>query len=218
MCLKPTIQLKQIAWLAAPLLMMINGSVIFAVQLTYNVTAIFYEPDTQPNNTIFMGSFIYNTTTQSLTGLKGTLSEAMTGDGIDPATQTLVPLNYQLSSVSDGQGGQLISTFALNTVNVFQGAGFATGGTRYYGYVSKQSTWNAAIANAYVTINVNQSNPLIPLTGNQLNLLAYGDCTAGGMMGSYCMTGHAAGGTMLATPLSQTITLAPVTPKPGNTP
>ena len=207
--MKSSKNLKKIAIIAAPLLMIIDGSVAFSAQLTYKVTVIFYEPDTQPNNTVFTGSFVYNTTTHAISGLQGTLSEAMTGDGVDPSTQSLVPLNYQISSVGDGQGGQLISTFALNTPNVFQGGWFSTGGSRYYGYISKQSTWNAATANAYVTINVNLLNPLIPLTGNQINLLAYGDCTAKGMMGSYCMTGHAAGGTMLATPLSQTITLAP---------
>ncbi|MCX7108583.1 MAG: PEP-CTERM sorting domain-containing protein [Proteobacteria bacterium] len=196
-------ELKHLALLTAPFIM-VNVPVVYAAQLTYNVTAFFYEPDTQPNNTIFTGTFVYDTTTQAISGLKGTLSESMTGDGVDPATQTLVPLNYQLSSVSDGQGGQLVSAFALSTTNVFQGGGFATGGMKYFGY---PSAWNAATANAYVTINVNLSNPLIPLTGIQLNRLAYGDCTAEGMMGNTCMTGNAAGGTMGATPFSQTIAL-----------
>ena len=208
-------ELKRSALLATPFMIMVNVPVVYAAQLTYNVTAIFYEPDTQPNNTIFTGTFVYDTTTQAISGLKGTLSESMTGDGVDPATQTLVPLNYQLSSVSDGQGGQLISAFALNTTNVFQGGGFATGGMKYFGY---PAAWNAATANAYVTINVNLTNPLTPLTANPLALLAYGDCKGGGMMGKTCMTGHAGGGTMSATPFSQTITLAPVTPNSGNAP
>ena len=114
-------KLKRSALLATPFLIMVNFPVVYAAQLSYNVKAIFYEHDTKPNNTIFTGTFVYDTTTQAISGLKGTLSESMTGDGVDPATQTLVPLNYQLSSVSDGQGGQLVSAFALNNTNVFQG-------------------------------------------------------------------------------------------------
>lgn len=199
-------ELKHLALLAAAFLTMVNAPAAQAARLTYTVTAIFYEPDTQPNNTVFTGSFVYDTTTHAISGLHGTLSESMTGDGEDPATQTLVPLNYQLAAVSDGQGGQRVSAFALNTTNVFQGGGFATGGMKYFGY---PAAWNAATANAYVTIDVNLTNPLIPPTANQLALLAYGDCNEGGMMGNTCMTGHVGGGTMSATPLSQTVTLVP---------
>jgi hypothetical protein len=96
----------------------------------FKVTATFFEPDTQPNDTIFTGSFVLNSTQLQVTGLSGQLTESMTG----PPMVT-VPLAYQLSSVGDGQGGLLVSSFALNTTNVFAGGGFPTGSEGlYYGW------------------------------------------------------------------------------------
>ena len=120
---------------------------------------------------------------------------------------TAVALTYQLSSVSDGDGGELVSAFALDTTNVFQGGGFATGGTRYYGYPSATNPASGGVGNAYATIDIDLSNPANALTTAQLDLLVYGDCTIGGMMGSVCMTGKNGGGTMAAYPYSQTISV-----------
>jgi len=79
------------------------------VLTSYQIKATFFEPDTQPQDTIFTGSFTLNSTTLTVSGLSGLLTESMTG----PPMIT-VPLTYQLSSVSDGSAGLLVSSFALN--------------------------------------------------------------------------------------------------------
>jgi hypothetical protein len=170
------------------------------VMQTYNVVETFYEPMTQPNNTIFTGSFTFDSTTQTVSNLMGTLSEAMSG-----SPMTTVNLDYQLTSVSDGNGGLLVSAFALTNTNVFVGGGFTTGGTQTNG-----------TDNAYATIDVNLSNPTTMLTATQptiqLYQLSYADCTAGGLMGPTCMTGngYVVGGTMMATPSSEIISAVPL--------
>lgn len=167
----------------------------------YRVTTRFYEPDTQPNDTIFTGTFTLNTTTQTVSNLTGSLTESMTG----PPMVT-VPLVYQLSSVSDGNGGLLITTFALNTVNTYAEGGFAANSAGlYYGYPSAANPAAGGIGNSFVTIYVNPVNPTASLTQSQINLLSYGDCAAGGMMGDTCMTGYWGRGTMGGYPVAQTI-------------
>lgn len=162
---------------------------------TYNVTETFYEPMTQPDNTIFTGTFTFDSTTDTISGLTGSLTESMTG-----TPMATVPLSYQLSSVSDGQGGELVSVFALNNTNVFSGGGFASG---------KGIDVTYGNDNAYATIDVNVSNPTAALSSAQLNLLSYADCTSGGLMGGkYCMTGIAAGGSMMGVPQSEVVTQA----------
>ncbi len=183
-------------------LSLINVQLAQASLVNYKVEAVFYEPQTQPFNTVFTGSFLYNTTTQSITGLNGLLTQSMTGDGVDPSTMTTVPLLYQLASSSDGNGGLLVSAFANNNTKVFKAGGYATGGIQYW-----DKTHNINYQNAYVTINVKLGSTLTAPA--DLSKLAYGDCTAGGMMGNACMTGHVLGGTMDATPFSETIQAVP---------
>lgn len=168
----------------------------------YNVTATFYEPDTQPNNSIFTGSFTFNSTTSTVSNLKGSLTESMTG-----TPMATVPLVYQLSAVPDGLGGLLVTTFALNTTNTFSEGGFAPGSPGlYYGYPSAANPARGGAGNAYAMIDVNLANPTTALTFSQINKLAYADCTALGMMGDTCMTGYGGVGTMGGYPVSQTIT------------
>ena len=172
----------------------------------YNVVETFFEPMTQPNNTIFTGSFTYDSTNKAVSNLMGSLTEAMTMMG----PMTTVPLIDQLSSVPvtlGGVDGLLVTTFALNTTNTFNGGGFAPGGTQYYGL----STGTPDNDNAYAMIFVNTTDPTTPLAQAQINDLAYADCTAGGMMGSTCMTGTSVAGygtvgTMGGYPQSQVIT------------
>jgi hypothetical protein len=64
--------------------------------LTYDITATWYEPMTQPENSIFVGSFDYNPSTHAVTDLQGQLSEAMTGPGVNPYNPATGP------GVSDG--------------------------------------------------------------------------------------------------------------------
>jgi hypothetical protein len=183
---------------------------------SYNVHETFYEPDTQPRNSIFIGSFTLNSTTGTVSNLHGILSEAMTGNPIPYPGDTMIwlPLNYQLSSVPatlGGVDGLLVTTFKLPTTNTLWtgsgGDGWApgTGYGRYYGYPGANQ------GNAYARIFVNISNPTAALTQAQIDKLAYADCAPGGMMGGTCMTGTTVAGygtlgTMSGYPVSQTIT------------
>ncbi len=168
----------------------------------YSVVARFLEPATQPNDSIFTGTFTLNSTTGTVSGLKGSLTQSMVGPPM-----TLVPLTYQLSSVNDGAGGLLVTTFALNTTNVFSEGGFAPGSPGlYYGFPSAKNPAIGGVGNAYAMIYVNLADPLASLTAAQIGKLAYADCTALGMMGDVCMTGYVGIGTMGGYPFSQVIT------------
>jgi len=182
----------------------------------YNVLVTFYEPDTQPNNSIFVGSFTFDATTGIVSNLRGKLSEAMTG-GATPYphdTMTWLTLNNQLSSVPvslGGMNGLLVTTFRLDTTNTLS-TNPTYGGTDgwlpgsgmglYFGYPG------ADPGNAYVTIFVNTADPVAALGQPQIDKLAYADCTPGGIMGASCMTGttvagYGTVGTMSGYPVSQ---------------
>jgi hypothetical protein len=162
----------------------------------YDVVETFIEPECA-NNTLFEGSFTFDKQSRTVSNLWGTLTEAMF-DG-----PPRVVLSHQLSSqpVSlGGASGQLVATFALETTDTFAEGGFAPGGSKTYGN-----------RNAYALVFVNTDDPTTPLTADQLNRLAYADCTPNGLMGKTCMTGTSAAaygrtGTMGAYPVSQTTT------------
>lgn len=189
----------------------------------YTVVTTFFEPDTQPRNSIFVGSFTFNATDAVVSDLKGQLTESMTGSASssDPDYQmTKLSLDNQLSSIADsGLGGLLVTTFLNANTNTFWtgvgGDGWSPedgidAGGIYHGFPAVANN----LGNAYVRIFVNPTNPLTPLSTAQINKLAYADCAPGGMMGAVCMTGtsvagYGAVGTMSGYPISQTITLAP---------
>lgn len=179
-----------------------NASDVAHVLSGFAVTTRFFEPDTQPNDSIFTGTFKLDSTTGAVSELAGSLTESMTGSATTP--MTTVPIVYQLSSVNTADGGLLVSSFALNTVNTFAPSGFAdTANGVYYGF---PSSYNAATANSFITIYVNPADPTAALNATQINSLVYGDCAPGGMMGAACMTGVYGGGTMGGYPVAQTIT------------
>jgi hypothetical protein len=197
--------MKKKLWLIGAAVSMIAGAqVAQAAVTTYNVTETFnqvvYDVNHPTWDTIFTGSFTFDSATQTVSNLKGSLSQAMSGN------TTFRQLNYQMSSVYDAAlGGLLVSTFYQNSTDVFQGGGFATGGSVAYGN-----------QNAYATIFVNLADATAALTSAQNNKLAYADCTTGGLMGmmNKCMTGWLTatgtkGGTMQGTfPITQSITAA----------
>lgn len=83
----------------------------------------------------------------------------------------------------------------------FTGGGWAPGGTKTYNN-----------ANAYALVFVRADDPAQALTADQINRLAYADCTPQGLMGTTCMTGttveaYGRTGTMGAYPSSQVTTL-----------
>ncbi len=177
-----------------------------AHEITYNVTQTFnqvvYEASHPDWDTIFTGTFDFNTHTGEVTKLQGSLTQAMTGNASSRQ------LSYQLSSVYDAAlGGYIVTTFLQNTTDVFAGGGFAVGGSTTIGN-----------QNAYATIFVNATNPTSALTSAQIDKLAYADCTTGSLMmgNTKCMTGwvneakaNLAGGTMQGTyPITQTISAA----------
>jgi len=195
------------------------ASVPADVVTDYQVTATFSEPDTQPNNTIFVGSFTFDATSGTVTNFRGRVSEAMTGGqtAYPNDTMTWLTLGHQLSSMPvtlDGVNGLLVTTFLLDTSDTLS-ANPSFGGTDgwspgsgtgiYYGYPG------ANPGNAYVRIFVNTTDPAAPLTQAQTARLAYADCSAGGMMGATCMTGtspagYGTAGTMGGDPASLVVT------------
>lgn len=205
---------------------MILGAVAAAAALSaqaasYNITTTFYEPDTQPKDSIFVGSFDYDSATHTVSGLTGKLSESMTGT--DASNMTWLDLSYQLVSWYDASlGGTFAAVFKNSDTKTFFNdgsdaslagnywspeVGALFGGT-YYGF--PKATKNPG--NAYALIFV-PNDPLSALTPSQIDKLAYADCAPGGMMGAVCMTGTTVAGygvlgTMSGYPVSQTITAA----------
>ncbi len=213
---------KQLAVMMGALTMLAGVQEAQAHVATYNVTTTWFEPDTQPRDSIFIGSFNYDEHTKTITSLIGKLSESMTGDQIayPNDNMTWLNLNYQLASWYDSAlGGSFAAVFKNPTTATFLGGGWtpedgvASGGV-YAGFPKKGSN----PGNAYALIFV-PDDPLTALTQSQINKLAYADCAPGGMMGAVCMTGtseagYGAVGTMSGYPVSQVITLASVVAVP----
>jgi hypothetical protein len=185
------IKMKTISLITVLLLSIASVQIAQADNLsTYNVSVTFSD------TTTFSGKFTYNLTNKQVTSFSGTLYDKAMGD-------VVVPLNYLLpspSSQSDGSGGILATVYALNSTTVF-----APG--------SKSKT--AGNYNASVTIDVNATNPALGATN--INLLAYADCTTGGLMvrGTICTTGDKDGGTMSGVPTNITIEKIKTAPSPG---
>jgi hypothetical protein len=191
-----------------------------AAVTTYDVVETFYEPDTQPRNTIFQGSFDFDDATMTVSNLQGWLSESMTGDPsgspVDDYGMTWLNLTHQLSSVPvtlGGVSGLLVTTFLNDSTNTLStmggGDGWAPGSGMglYYNFPGTNP------GNAYAMIFVNTADPTAPLAQAQIDRLAYADCAPGGMMGATCMTGttvagYGTVGTMSGYPVSQTIAVA----------
>ncbi len=186
----------------------------------YEVVETFHEPDTQPRNTVFTGTFVFDATTGEVSGLQGQLTESMTGDPTSAPPgygMALLTLSHQLSVVrDDALGGLLVTTFLLPTTDTFTknfggdgwmpGAGFGL----YAGFPSGKNPSAGGTGNAYARIFVNLSDPGASLTQAQIDKLAYADCAAGGMMGATCMTGTSVAGygsigTMSGYPVTQII-------------
>ncbi|MDO9237674.1 MAG: PEP-CTERM sorting domain-containing protein [Aquabacterium sp.] len=202
-----------------------------ATTSSFDVTTIWHEPQTQPRDSIFVGSFDYDSATHTITNLQGKLSESMTHTGANLAypndSMVWLNLNYQLASWYDPSlGGTFAAAFKNNNTNTFyNGTPGATdfwspqvgvdNGATYFGFPVKANN----PGNAYALIFVPDA-PLSALSQAQIDKLAYADCTptaaggmmaGGGMMGAVCMTGtslagYGMAGTMDGFPVSQTIT------------
>jgi len=196
-------------------------SAVTDVITRYQVVETFFEPLTQPNNSIFIGTFTFNATNRTVSDLKGILSESMTGNSIGFPNDSMIwlTLENQLSAVYDPVLDGLLVTVFLNPVTdtffVFDGSdGWSpgTGFALYSGFDFSNPAPNPN--NAYAMIFVNPSDPTAALTQDQINKLAYADCAPGGMMGSTCMAGtteagYGVRGSMDGYPTSQLITRLP---------
>jgi hypothetical protein len=205
------------------------ASTLTQVITPMRVALTFHEPDTQPKDTQFEGTFSYNSSTGAVSGLSGRLSESMTGDGVD--SMVWLDLTHQLITWRDeALGGRFAAVFRNASTRTFcwtalcdsppddwsPATGVAVGGI-HAGFPSA----SANPGNAYVLIFV-PDQPLAALSQAQLDKLAYADCVplqgpgglnGGGMMGAVCMTGtsvagYGALGTMSGHPVSQRITVA----------
>jgi hypothetical protein len=193
----------------ATVLAMTAASAAQASIVNYNVQETFMEPAYGGNqNTVFNGTFAYDTVAKTITSLTGTLSEAMTA-GLNGGVQKLLNLNFNpLASTSDGNGGVIASAFLLNTTSIYSDGAINTTA------LMKQS----GIANAYATIYVSADQlsglaPLLP--ASSFSNLFYGDCQPGGMMGPMCMTGFGDannGGSMGGFPISERVSAVPLPP------
>lgn len=214
--------------------MLLGSTSALAHTTTYNVVMTFEEPDTDPRDTIFKGTFDFDEHTHTVTNLQGMLSESMTGDPFNAGPNgdygmTWLNLTHQLASWHDDTlGGTFAATFLKNTTDTFTKfdlgtMSFVTGWTPEFGvsaggqYGGYPYSYDTSIQNAYALIFV-PDDPLTALSQAQINKLAYADCAPGGMMGNVCMTGttiagYGSVGTMSGYPMSQLITAAPV-PEP----
>ena len=182
-----------------------------SVLTDFTVVATFYEPQTQPNNSVFTGRYTLNSSTRSVTGLAGQLTESMTD-----TPMAALSLSQQLTVAKDATGtGLLVGSFLLPTTDSFVAAhgnqAWRPGpapDARYFGYPSSPNPSAGGVGNAYALVFVNPDDPMAPLNAAQLQQTAYADCTALGMMGASCMTGTSAAaygtvGTMGGYPVSQ---------------
>jgi hypothetical protein len=217
--------MKKILLAGAVLAAFAAAPVAHATVSTYNVTETFFEPETQPRDSIFKGSFTYDSVTHSISNLHGLLSESMSGN--NASDMIWLTLGNQLVSWYDATlGGTFAATFLNTNTNTFTTmlggdgwspqAGVDVGGI-YFGYPKPAKN----PGNAYALIFV-PDDPLAALSQAQINKLAYADCAplkgpggidGGGMMGAVCMTGttvagYGAVGTMSGYPVSQSITAA----------
>jgi len=204
--LKSVGSLKPSYLVAALILIVTSISTAQASLITYNVTGIFYEPQTQPLDTTFNGQFDWDGTTVS--NLHGTMNSSMYAtdneNPINGLSYPLMNLDYQLAQSVDGNI-VTATVFKENTIDVFTGGGYET--TVYDAYRYGVFDGLSANDNAYFTLVFDKTTMEGVVDG-----IVYADCTPGGMMGPTCMTGHNIYpyGTMAAYPSSLTISAVPV--------
>jgi len=174
---------------------------------TYNITTTWFEPDTQPRDSIFIGTFNYDSINQTVSGLQGLLSESMSGDPIayNPATgprgtdnMNWVQLSNQLPNGDTAHtytwhdaalGGTFATVFrntnSLTFTTAFGGDGWSPQAGLDIGGV--YAGWPAPLVpdnpeNAYALIFVPDSLNAANTTGNPL-ALAWDETTGTGSLG-----------------------------------
>ncbi len=208
-----------------------------AATISGNITTTWYEPECDYNS-IFIGSFTYDTQTHAVTNLSGILSESMIGNSAE--TTNWLTLDNQLANGDSAhiytwydaaKGGTFATVFknndSLTFSTMFGGdgwspqAGVDVGGL----WPGAPTTWANNPQNAYALIFIPDTltaGSSITLTWNEtmatgdlgLAYSAYADNTEGGRMMAVGMTGtsayaYGAIGTMKGVPLSSVITAVP---------
>lgn len=215
----------------------------------YKVRQFHCEPVTSPRHSIFEGSFTLDKdgSVSKLQGrlsesMSGSRNDAGQWNGSWPEFNMVwLQLNNQLdvrdasASHPKAGAGKLVTTFLNDNTNTFlnprtvlatsvdnEGWLPGTTGGLHYGYQPTRTVAENLVdnpQNAYVRIFVNPADPTADLTQDQIDTLAYADCTArrmdlplrpGGMMKSVCMTGTTMAGyneigTMSGYPVQQLI-------------
>ncbi|GAB4169003.1 MAG: hypothetical protein Fur0039_07630 [Rhodocyclaceae bacterium] len=112
-----------------------------AATVDFDVITTWYEPDTRPKDSIFTGSFAYDTVTKQVTNLAGGLTESMTGAWPAPGSapyydMTILNLAHQMNDWvgsysgptnappstnwhDDTLGGTFATVFLKNTTNTY---------------------------------------------------------------------------------------------------
>lgn len=229
--------------LSGVLLVSLAGAVSAqAATINGNITTTWYEPECQYNS-IFIGSFTYDTETHAVTNLSGILSESMIGTSAE--TTNWLTLNNQISNgdalhtytwYDATLGGTFATVFknsdSLTFSTMFGGdgwspqAGVDVGGL----WPGAPTNWASNPQNAYALIFIPDTlteGSSITLAWDEstgtgdlgLAYSAYADNTEGGRMMAVGMTGTSAYaygeiGTMKGVPLSSVITAEPV-PEPS---
>lgn len=123
---------KQALLAAATLTLLAVAPMALAARSTYSITTTWFEPDTNPRHSVFIGSFDYDTSTRGITNLKGILSESMTGDSTRPYSPAYGPGNYS-------SGGDSMVWLGLGNVsNAVWGATQAYGSPPTVTYTQQQ--------------------------------------------------------------------------------
>ena len=173
------------------LILMIGNISIAQASITYNVEAVFNEPmklgGGTVGDTLFSGQFEWDSTTDTLSSFMGVMNSSMVSMVQD------ISLTYNLDTAVVGNI-VTASVFKDNTTDVFDGGGYVKGDFRTNG-----------AENAYFSFSFDKNTMM-----GDVDSIVYADCTATGMMGTACMTGHSLGGTMMARPSSLTISAVPV--------
>ncbi len=175
----------------ALLLLLASGPAVQAATATFDITTTWFEPQTRPKDTIFQGSFTWNSATRTVTNLRGVLSQSMTGRFPPPSgstapffDQSLLELTHMVAAPAGARatqwhdsalGGTFATVFLRNSTNTFRGGDgwHPTTGAANSGLFHGFSTmpYRNSIQNAYALIFVpdqlSPSNPNITLTWNE---------------------------------------------------
>lgn len=170
---------------------------------TYNVAAEFEERMTSIN-TFFNGSFDWDGS--SVTNLHGTMNSSMyLVDNINPdyfERFPLMNLGYQLDGTQISGATVTASVFLKDTTDVYSGGGYDGLPSEFLKYGANGGTiTETPNENAFFTLAFDMTT-----MQGVVNQMVYGDCTAGGLMGDFCMAGEKTGTSpMHAFPLSLNI-------------